>query len=201
MPDLKNESNIETIKWRQKKLSAWAQFTKDRDAFYKTASKSRPASVARTYAAEQIRRPCREFLYDVLRRASQSAALDFLRNLPIGAVEKTEKLLDESELVPRLIRRSYPAVMPWAQNIRLPDNGNLKNTAEWSAWLKKLGEPLGYEVVEAKEAKFVPPSNPLITKAVGLGPYVAAAVPYLIAAGVGTIATVIVLRGDKRNGA
>lgn len=198
MPDLKIETSAETTKWRTKKLTAWAQLSKDRDALYKSASKSRPPASARVYAAEHIRRPCREFLYDVLRRTSQSAALDFLRNMPIGAVDRTEKLLDDHDLVPRLIRRSYAAVMPWAQNIRISESGNLNNNAQWTAWVRAIGEPLGYEIT--LEAKVVPPPNPLITKAISLGPYLVAAVPYVVAAGLGTVATVILLRGDKRNG-
>lgn len=198
MADLNIETSNETTQWRQKKLTAWAQLRKDRDAKYKAASKTKTSANAKQYAADQIRGPTREFIYDILRRTSQSAALDFLRNMPLGALSRTEKLLDELDLVPRLIRRSYPAVMPWAQNIRIAENSNVRNNSQWAAWMRAIGEPLGYEI--SLEATVVDAPNPLITKAIKLGPYIVAAVPYVLAAGLGTAAAVVVLRGDKRNG-
>lgn len=185
MADLKLETDAATIAWRTKKHAAWTKIQQDREAAYKQAVKNKNVVDATAFAGNKVRVPIREFLYEIIRRTSQVSALDFLQSAPLDWITGTEKLLDAGELVPRLVRRSYPAVMVWAQPIRLAEHASIKTNIKWHTWVQALGEPLGFQVAE--EATVVGLEHPVITQAKRFG-------PYLLAAGVGTLVTVVLLR-------
>lgn len=140
-----NENSPTTLNWRSNRLAIWEKLRKLRDADYFSAAKHTTPEAAAKYANERIRATVRAFMAEILKRSSQAAASDFVRNAPPDWIPKTERLLDDGELVPRLIRRAYPFVT-WAKSIADLEKAQAAIDSNWGAWTNFYLDKLGYQV-------------------------------------------------------
>lgn len=184
MPDVDSAMSA----WRTAQVKKWDTIRKSFDKDFTAAAKNTNEDDARLYAAEKQRPNIRAFLYDVLRRSPKPSATDFLNNAPPMWIAETERLFDDVELVPRLIRRSYPTVWPWAKNITVKNNLSFVTDVKWRDWVVAFGAPLGYEVAE--EPEIVVEENPAIRALNMLKPYV----PIVVAVGIGSLVGAMIVR-------
>lgn len=142
---IENENAPATINWRNNRLAVWKQIVQTRDKDYAAAAKHTNSEAAAKYANDRVRATVRTFVADILKRASQTAAADFVANAPPDWIPKTERLLNDGELVPRLIRRSYPFVT-WAKEIATLQKDKAAIDSSWGAWANFYFDKLGYQV-------------------------------------------------------
>lgn len=151
---INNENAPATINWRNNRLLVWRKIVAMRNSDYMSAAKHTTPEAAAKYANDRVRATVRTFMAEILKRASQAAVGDFLSNAPPDWIPKTERLLDDSELVPRLIRRSYPFVT-WAKDISDLQKAKAEIDASWVAWTNFYMDKIGYQVsagVDSAEA-------------------------------------------------
>lgn len=146
-----NENSPATLNWRNNRLAVWEKIRSLRNADYAAAAKHTTPEAAAKYANDRIRATVRAFMVEILKRASQAAAGDFIRNAPPDWIPKTERLLDDGELVPRLIRRAYPFVT-WAKSIADLEKAQAAIDSDWGAWTNFYLDKLGYQVSSGFDA-------------------------------------------------
>ena len=142
--NINNENAPATLNWRNNRLVVWQKIAASRNADYTSAAKYTSPEAAAKYANDRVRATVRTFMAEILKRASQTAVLDFLSNAPPDWIAKTERLLDDSELVPRLIRRAYPFVT-WAKDISDLQKSKAEIDTSWTAWTNFYLDKLGYQ--------------------------------------------------------
>lgn len=133
------EGKPETIAWRNSRLALWSKIRERRDADFASAARFTSADKARDYAMQRARGEVQIFLAEVLRRASATGAAQFLTEAPFGWYDRPEILLDTGELIPRLIRRSYPSVT-YAAKLQELEKQKAKIDTYWGPWIRNWVE-------------------------------------------------------------
>ena len=142
---LDNENSSATIKWRQDRLAVWDMIIARRNQDYAQAAKHTSPGAAAKYADGRIRATVRTFLAEVLKRAPQNAAADFLLHAPADWGPNTENLLAADEHHPRLIRRSYP-FPTWAAELTDLEKKKAEIDADWGSWLSFYTDKLSQDI-------------------------------------------------------
>lgn len=129
------EGKPETVTWRNSRLALWAKIRERRDADFTSAAKFTSADAARKYAMERARGEVQIFLAEIFRRSSAKAAATFVSEAPFGWWDRAEILLDTGELVPSLIRRSYPSPS-FASKLQELEQAQAKIGLYWGPWIR-----------------------------------------------------------------
>jgi hypothetical protein len=143
-PDVvEKEQGTETQNYRAARRQVWQAIIASRNAYREQAKKHGADPGAAIAASDKaIRGDVRIFVMETLTHVSAAAAADFFERAPRTWGTTTEVLLDEGQLVPTLIDRSYPHAQ-WAKDIDVLTRAVAEDDASWKAYALAGAATLG----------------------------------------------------------